>query len=451
MSLDLAKKLIFDKKYIEALDLLELTLKSESKNRYIHYEIAKTCLFLNNFKRAKEALSEVLNIKPDWAGAHALMGSAELSLGLYKDAAQSYINSLKYNNSEMGEYVKFFCSNCDNILNRDKTPQKSKHLLDLVEKLCDFDEEIHSSNSWNNLYRGCVEFIRGDMNKASVFFGRVSEKCEYSLGRHASGALSMRSTSFITQIKTLAPSSLSHFEWLLKANATNNEYVVLISCDGKYFRSYAIIAIESVLNMTQSVVHVNLINPEKDDLHLLNAIAEKYKGRVSITKQTFINSNARCFYACSRFFIVPTLIQEYNCPIMTLDADSSFIADIPKDLLKKMLKADFSYKSVMEAPLTHFPWRHLAVGITLFNNTKGGRNFAAILRSYLTSIFILDADSNSYWYIDQSAVVCLLKALKSELKTYNLQNFTSKFCVFPNAQIETKEEFVEKYRANNPQ
>jgi tetratricopeptide (TPR) repeat protein len=436
MTLEMAKNLIARKDFLEARLMLQCLLASQPNNRYIHYELAKVGIAIQDFVAAEQHLKNVIRFKSDWAGAHMLMGVTLLSMGRLSESISAFQAAVgNWTGEKKQEYVKFFCSMCDEILDREVSPNKPKELLDVVEKICEIDEQINFPNSWNSLYMGCVEFCRGNFDASVAYFGRVAENGEFFLGRHASGSQGMRSLSHIESLHSAKFSPLAKFTWRNEPAKVTSRYVILISCDSQYFERFAPLAIKSIMRNTSAVVHLNIVDPSDNVSSMLEALGSRFPDRLFSSQQSFVGRNTRCFYACSRFFILPALMKKYKVPVLTVDVDSAFVEDLPSDMMERLDGTDFIYEGVKHARLSHFPWRSVAAGFALFNTSERAWLFANAWRDYLASVFIADADPDQHWYVDQSAMVSLLSAFEGKLTTFDIGNYTSRFCIFPDADL----------------
>lgn len=440
-----AKKLIADGKAAEALPILIDLASNEPGNRFALYELGKLHKAAGKYTEAIASLRSVIQVKADWAGARAVLGECLLLSGNQQEARLQYGESLRaWNGPDRQEYVRFFYTTCDRILSVAPTSDKPERLLHIVDHLCAVDEELNSTTPWGSLYRAFTCFARGDFEAAVGYFQQVPPRGDYQMGRHSSGAQSMRSRAHVAAVEGLPRTEYSDFQWFQRSFFGSSDYVIVISSDSRYFQQYTLLSARSIMENTSACLHLNVVNPSNDDYQSLVALAGDYPGRIASTVQRFTGRNAKCFYACSRFLILPDLLREYDRPIITLDADSAIIAPIPVD---QMRSADFCYKSAKSIGLSHYPWRAVAAGIVFFNTTEAGHRIARLLRNFIASVLKSDADSGDYWYIDQSAMVCVLAAIGDGININDLGSATGQYCVFPDARTETKDEFVSRMSA----
>lgn len=443
MSIELARSLNKENRSQEALDAAAGLAREQPANRFAHYEMGKALIKLDRLAEARAAFEAVLRIKPDWAGAHVLLGEALLSSGDHAGAEAHYVAGVRHwTGPSRQDYVKFFYSTCDNVFNKAPGDQKPPHIVRIVESMCDADISVNGETPWASLYKAVAEYAKGNFEQSVTWFEKVSIDPDISIGRHASGARGMRSVSHVKAVKRFPKTEYSHFDWLVKPKQGDCPYVTLISCDGGYFQKYAILSAKTIIEKTKALIHINIINPTVADFAEIKALEELAPGRFAATTQAALFNNFKCFCASSRFLILPELQETYTVPIITIDADSAVISDIPYE---QMSANDICYKSAKRINLSHFPWRTVAAGILFFNTTPGARQFARAFRNFITSVFIPEDSSDHHWYIDQSAMICVMEAMRNHVSFHDLGSSTAKYCIFPDATKETKDQFVERF------
>jgi len=89
-----ARKLMDEKKYAEAITLLEGSLRRNMRNTDVHMMLATSWYNLGNYRKAKESLTNTLAVDKGHRGAYVMMGFVALRERDVKQA-EYYLSALK--------------------------------------------------------------------------------------------------------------------------------------------------------------------------------------------------------------------------------------------------------------------------------------------------------------------------------------------------------------------
>jgi len=193
--------------------------------------------------------------------------------------------------------------------------------------------------------------------------------------------------------------------------------VIFASCDEKYFYDHAPALIASCCKSNNSL-HLHIINPTDKvwpDTVLFKEKTKKLNPNISLTisgeinKNDVLKKNARTYYACNRFIMLPTFLQQFK---------SMLVVDIDCFIMKHIDFKDFSNADIgifLREPLPNMgPQTSVAAGA--FYASLGGMEFAQALSSTLLG-------SNMDWFVDQIALWKLynhFNDVKRDLKIMDL-------------------------------
>ena len=207
---------------------------------------------------------------------------------------------------------------------------------------------------------------------------------------------------FAATPESIAPPTVT---WLDPPSVADSEFgVFFAAADGAYAEEFAVDCAASLGALGPGrTLHLHIVNPSPNLAALITTIrdaAPELALRVSIEQAP---GGDAVYYACSRFLLLPRLIDRYGTAVTVIDIDCLFqpaAAQLPAlgggaDLA--LFRLD-----------TVFPWlKHPAAMVIVADNT-GGREFAAILCSYLGRK--LNRARN--WTLDQAGLFCVVGALR---------------------------------------
>jgi hypothetical protein len=117
----------------------------------------------------------------------------------------------------------------------------------------------------------------------------------------------------------LTPSISPEISVVQKIESESRTYVC--ACNGIYFDAMGEKFIGSVLALDDSAVHVHVVEPTADTLSFPWVETVLSSGRVGISTEPPPSIISTTYYACSRFFVMPFLLDLYERPLVSLDID----------------------------------------------------------------------------------------------------------------------------------
>ncbi len=185
--------------------------------------------------------------------------------------------------------------------------------------------------------------------------------------------------------------------------SNQDKLVVFTACDSNYLE-YAIPLVRSLDCFSpgyQFVLHI--INPSDADLEQLKSVGVNLRAtRLAISSEhvdlSLLSSIARTsYFTCSRFFVMPDLLESVGLPVLCLDADSLFVNQIDGRFTDQGQADVVVYSKMLyneEAPYK----RKVKNGTILFNSSPKVRSFVLKLRLCLLEAF---TNGTASWYTDQ--------------------------------------------------
>jgi hypothetical protein len=187
------------------------------------------------------------------------------------------------------------------------------------------------------------------------------------------------------------------------AGAARGRPTLLIGCDPDYFARYLPALVASLAPHAGDIggVHVHLSGWDDACAALADRLTAGAAMRVEISRAGawHLDAEPRVRHACSRFLLVPALLERAAAPVLVLDADLIATASLAP-LLHTLAGADFA---VPRAGRGHRePAEMLWASLVWFGPGPGGRRAAAVCAGYLAHMF---AAGRARWFIDQFALL----------------------------------------------
>ena len=428
-----AKNLLKDNKYLEAINLLE----SLPDDRYKFYELAKAFLKIGDFDKAVNNISKVIEIKNDWPGAYAIAGNIYLKINNHAEAVSNFSKAIKvWPKDEIDKIDSFYQDIC-NLLFSELSGEKLFYFISNINSLMKI---INPNSSSAKLYEGILGQINADENYLS--FRRLKHNDIVKLDRHASGALSIAdidSYKYITNYHH-AEKSYNLPKW-----SNIPSYIYLISCDNKYFLIFSDVLLNSFLrNERCGGLLVHVLNPSSLAIKKIESIDDP---RIRFVTND-ADYNKKSFYACSRFLMLPSVLECYNKPVIVVDIDSCFVGDCETEMGDLLKKYDFSIKVGMQKKLSHYCWRQYAAGFSVFQPSLMGKLLARKIAALIDYFGRKYEYSDNIWYVDQSAISVVMRNEMNnpDASLGKLGSITSKVIIYPDASNGSKDEFVNKHK-----
>ena len=193
--------------------------------------------------------------------------------------------------------------------------------------------------------------------------------------------------------------------WLDPPSVADSEFgVFFAAADGAYAEEFAVDCATSLAGLGPGrTLHLHIINPGADLAALLKVIrgaAPELALRVSIE---LAPGGDAVYYACSRFLLLPRLIERYGTAVTVIDIDCLF-----QPAAVQLPALGHGADVALFRLDTVFPWLKHPAAMVIVANNAGGREFAAFLCSYLSRK--LSRARN--WTLDQAGLFCVVGALR---------------------------------------
>lgn len=438
MKLEDFKELVQKKKVLDALDIAE---HITPKDRYFYYEKSKALLSIGNHEDSLKNIDKVLELKPDWLGAHSIKVSILTSLKREPDLINALVSMITAS-KEITDKDEVFSTLFNQLL--DCT---IKNKISLISFCLEYYKYINGSDSLYLFFSGIIDSSQGHLDTAAKKLSLLTSDSIKNLGRHATGALSFRYSHELERISSNLRDYTTKINFLKDCNNFNDDYseIVFAACDSKYFDMFSEVFISSfAYNLTSKICHIHVVNPTKSTIEKANIIASSFANfNFSYEHSRF---NEAIYFATARFLTLETILDFYGKDVLVCDIDAAFLADFS---ISEILSQNFDLviKADDQCGLALYPWRGLAAGFLAVKNNDRAKDFIRSLKSYILN-FLLDAQYDNIWYFDQTALYCLLNFFserKLELRTRFIHGETSKIIIYPDAKKETKEEFAIKH------
>jgi len=189
-------------------------------------------------------------------------------------------------------------------------------------------------------------------------------------------------------------------------------YVTLISCNPPYVRKYGFPFIRSFAAQGRgdSLLHLHIYDPDNTILGEVQEVISR-SGLASYTLTTEASpfpahetKQRKAYYACGRLVHLPAWLDQYACPVLSLDVD--FIVE---DTLAGLVEAAAGHDVGLNArdPVDS-PWLDVIANIIVANPTPASRRYFAAVKNYALRYLRQEREA---WLVDQSALYCVLKML----------------------------------------
>lgn len=260
------------------------------------------------------------------------------------------------------------------------------------------DEAEMGVTSNRALLQAVVHFSRGDVDTAYVKYDEMRKGLlagEY-VGPHTQGALSIRSLGEFSQVidaARLGQSIRAPIQFERSQHFTEKKSIVVIGVDPVYHDRYAARMVDSVNGAFN--IHFHVCNP--GNMTFLNGDNVRYSLE--------INPAATApFYATMRFLALRQILQTYEAPVMTLDADSVSNGEVA-GLFNILPDFDIALNTSKDSRGV-LPWRFLIAQVVGANPTEAAHEF---WRSFEAQFdHLMAQDGGVTWYVDQALLTSTL-------------------------------------------
>ncbi len=197
--------------------------------------------------------------------------------------------------------------------------------------------------------------------------------------------------------------------------------IYAVACDSKYLNLFAAAMCRSIVANSglRCAIHFHVINPDDAALRSVRSLADMTATPVSWSVEEVDLSGLslaqqRTYYACARYFMLPSLLRESAVPIILADIDMIVIRSLA-DLLTRFVEHDVGLMRFDHSAPN--PLSMISASFVLFAASDGARRFATTLRDNLAGRMI---DPASFaWHLDQAGLFATY-LFHSDIKFQNL-------------------------------
>lgn len=205
------------------------------------------------------------------------------------------------------------------------------------------------------------------------------------------------------------------------ASPADNRLIFLLSVDDNYGLRYLPALIDSLdanYGAGKWLLHAHLINPsarlkaQLDERILAGTPLEYSEKALQLPASDTLHNRsvveARTYYACARFLVLPELLEKFNCPIWVIDSDMLAVGDL-RNAVARTLTVPFDLAFIHLGDDARCMYEKIFVTLSCFCPTTLGLRFARTLAAYLNAMFRL---GHWGWGLDQAAIFCTQKWLR---------------------------------------
>ncbi|KAA0593845.1 tetratricopeptide (TPR) repeat protein [Azospirillum lipoferum] len=192
------------------------------------------------------------------------------------------------------------------------------------------------------------------------------------------------------------------------AESTDRPLVVYACCDAVYARKFLPTMVRSIVEDSglDCAIALHLINPDDEAEATVASLAAAHgAGRFIVLRETIdltpLGDNAKTYYACSRFLVLPDLLARWKRPVLMLDVDLLAIRDL-NPLLATSARSDLGMMSHALKRLDI--WSLLYADVLHIQPTMGAWRFLDLTRRYIRHF--LD-HGMPVWFLDQAALAAV--------------------------------------------
>jgi hypothetical protein len=192
------------------------------------------------------------------------------------------------------------------------------------------------------------------------------------------------------------------------AGAAARPLVVYACCDAVYVRKFLPTMVRSIAEDSglDCAIALHLVNPDAEAEATVAALAAAHGAdRFIILRETIdlspLGDDAKTYYACSRFLVLPDLLVRWQRPVLMLDVDLLAIRDL-NPLLATSARSDLGMMSHALKRLDI--WSLLYADVLHIRPTTGALRFLDLTRRYIRHF--LDRGL-PVWFLDQAALAAV--------------------------------------------
>lgn len=213
------------------------------------------------------------------------------------------------------------------------------------------------------------------------------------------------SPAFVTDLKAGPPPAGVTVSLAEGRGVADRPLLLYASCDSNYFRLFVPTMLRSLVEDSglDAAICLHVVNPDAACRETMLDLARRYgPERFVLAEETVdlapLGPQAKTYYACSRFLLLPELLRRYGKPMLMLDVDLMAIRDL-KPLLATSARADFG---LMTNALKRLDlWSLLYADVLHIHPTGRALRFLDLARRYIRHFL---KPGTAHWFLDQAAL-----------------------------------------------
>lgn len=211
--------------------------------------------------------------------------------------------------------------------------------------------------------------------------------------------------SFMAELRAGPPAPGLKVDIRQGSGVNDRPLIVYVACDSVYLQTFGPSLVRSLFANAglDCALALHVVNPDAAAEAALTALTTEYGvDRFIIIRETVdlsaFGAQARTWYACSRFLLLPDLMQHYRRPFLLLDADLMPLRDL-NPLLAAGERADFALMSHALKRLD--VWSLLYADVVHVRPTPAALDFFDMTRRYVARFL---KPGEAHWFLDQAAM-----------------------------------------------
>ncbi|MFN7010889.1 MAG: hypothetical protein ACK4PN_12740 [Allorhizobium sp.] len=181
--------------------------------------------------------------------------------------------------------------------------------------------------------------------------------------------------------------------------------VYMVAADNYYFERFAQPLLRCFLRTAQegSVLHFHVVNPSRHCLGLLEHFSSRHEcvgySTECVDFTDCSESQAKTYYACSRYTALPCVLKHYGAAVVVADIDQLILRPFAS-VLAPLDKNDVGLL-IFESQ-KHNILSMVSATLSVVKPTPGGMDFAHAMRNYVMNA--AREKTNLKWHLDQAAL-----------------------------------------------
>lgn len=198
-------------------------------------------LSIGEYEESLISLEKVLELKPDWLGAHSIKISTLLALKRERDMIGALLTMIGAS-KEVDDKDEVFSTLFNQILDSSTIDK-----VGILSFCLEYYKYINGTDGFYLFFSGIVDSNQGYLDSASNKFSNLSSKAIQNLGRHATGALTFRYGPELERISNNLREYNTNIHHLKTSTSFSREHteVIFAACDSKYFDMFSEVFVSS--------------------------------------------------------------------------------------------------------------------------------------------------------------------------------------------------------------